>query len=668
MRIKSITIIILACLAFIWTSLSADDVIIGIGNQQERIPLDFFYKSSLYECLYYQDELGFSQGTISNIAFYNNFVTNLANKPTKIWLGTTNSIDLNTGWIPSTQLNLVFDGTVNYPAGNHIVNIELDSLFQYTGGSLVMMVLRPMDNGYFSSSNKFYCQTDTVNRARKAYNDNELLDPANPPVSANPNGQFPKVKFTYTSQNIATDLACPSINVNSSVTLGTVEEVQVQINNYGYVDQNNYTVRVRNEDGDVLVSAPGNPIGAGQVINQTLLWVPSTPGNYSICAEVLVTGDEDLTNNISPSVRVSAFEEGYILFTVGIGNLSGYLPLDFTWPTSLFETIIYAPEMESEGVITHLTFYNSFVQSIANKPVIIWLGETDLVNLPLNWIPSTQLTMVYYGNMSFPVGQNEIVFPLSPQYHYQGQNLVLMVQRPFDYQVFNTDNKFKMQSGAIQRTKYIYSDQQEHNPAAPPPFAFDSYQYPQTGFIMRPANSGYLRGTVKNGTALVSEASVTADGIQTTYTSSLGTYSLLLSSGLHTVTASCTGLHTVTKQVNIIAGEVTNENFNLDGSPVNDQETPQLTTSFKGIYPNPFNPEATLSFSIDKNNTPVTIELYNIKGQKMKTLANAIYDKGEFQLKFSAQEPNSNELASGIYFIRLFTPGYNKTVKALLLK
>ena len=35
MRIKSITIIILACLAVIWTSLSVDDVIIGIGDQQE---------------------------------------------------------------------------------------------------------------------------------------------------------------------------------------------------------------------------------------------------------------------------------------------------------------------------------------------------------------------------------------------------------------------------------------------------------------------------------------------------------------------------------------------------------------------------------------------------------------------------------------------------------
>jgi hypothetical protein len=66
---------------------------------------------------------------------------------------------------------------------------------------------------------------------------------------------FLKLNLLNTSQNIATDLACPSINVNSSVTLGTVEEVQVQINKYGYVDQNNYTVRVRNEDGDVLVSA-----------------------------------------------------------------------------------------------------------------------------------------------------------------------------------------------------------------------------------------------------------------------------------------------------------------------------------------------------------------------------------------------------------------------------
>ncbi|HNQ40231.1 MAG TPA: hypothetical protein PKO26_06475 [Candidatus Cloacimonas sp.] len=171
-KINKIAVLI-ACIAFVWTGLIADEVIIGSGTQTARIPLDFFYHNSLFECLYYQNELGFAQGTISSVAFYNNFVTLLNNKPTRIWMGTTNLTNLNAGWIPSTELSLVFDGEVNYPSGMHIINIELDSLFHYTGGTLVLMVQRPMDSGYFSSSDKFYCQTDTITRARNAYHDTQ---------------------------------------------------------------------------------------------------------------------------------------------------------------------------------------------------------------------------------------------------------------------------------------------------------------------------------------------------------------------------------------------------------------------------------------------------------------------------------------------------------------
>jgi len=662
-------IVLIACIAIIWTGLTADEVIIGSGTQTARIPLDFFYQNSLFECLYYQNELGFAQGTISRIAFYNNFVTLLNNKPTKIWLGTTNLTTLNAGWIPSTELTLVFDGQVNYPSGIHIIDIELDTLFHYTCGTLVLMVQRPMDSGYFSSSDKFYCQTDTMFRARNAYHDTQLLDPANPPASGFVlNGQYPKIRITYTAQSIASDLSCSQVISDKVVTLGATEQVQVKINNYGYEDQDNYIVNLKKGDGELLATALGNPVSAGQTLIQTLMWVPTTPGTYDIFAEVVLNGDQDLTNNQSPHINVTAFEAGFFSLTIGIGNLSGNLPLDFSYHTSLFETLIYAPEIDTTGIITHLIFYNNFIENINDKPVIIWLGETDLVNLPLTWIPSSNLVMVYYGTMSFPAGQNEIIFPLYPTYNYQGQNLVLMVQRPFDYNVYNSNNVFRMQSSAMQRTKYIYSDQQEHDPGAPPLYAFDSYQFPQTGFIMRPPNTGFLRGTVRNGTDLVIGATVMADGSQTTYTSSAGTYSLLLSSGLHNITASYPGLNTVTRQVNITAGIVTTEDFNLEGNAVEDPQTPHISTSLKGIYPNPFNPETTISFSIYRDNTPIVIELYDLKGRKVKTLINSVYNRGEQQFHFSAKDEKNQDLASGVYFIRLAAPDYSKTVKALLLK
>jgi len=185
---------------------------------------------------------------------------------------------------------------------------------------------------------------------------------------------------------------------------------------------------------------------------------------------------------------------------------------------------------------------------------------------------------------------------------------------------------------------------------------------------MRPPNTGFLRGTVRNGTALLTGATVTADGNQTTYTSSAGTYSLLLSSGLHNITASYPGLNTVSSYVNITAGIVTTEDFNLEGDAVEDPYAPQISTSLKGIFPNPFNPSTTVSFSVYRDNTPVTIELYDLKGRRVTTLVNALYSKGEQHFCFSANDEKGKDLASGIYFIQLSAPDYRKTVKVLLLK
>ena len=173
-------------------------VTIGAGDQTARIPMDFFYKNSLFECLYYSDELGFTSGTITSLAFYNQFADSPANGATKIWLGSTNLADLSAGWIPSTQLTLVFDGNVTYPEGTNTITIPLQTPYMHTPGNLVMMVQRPMDTQYYSASDYFLAQTVGSNRARKAQSDITTYDPANPPAGTL-SGQFPKTTIFYTS-------------------------------------------------------------------------------------------------------------------------------------------------------------------------------------------------------------------------------------------------------------------------------------------------------------------------------------------------------------------------------------------------------------------------------------------------------------------------------------
>jgi len=79
-------------------------------------------------------------------------------------------------------------------------------------------------------------------------------------------------------------------------------------------------------------------------------------------------------------------------------------------------------------------------------------------------------------------------------------------------------------------------------------------------------------------------------------------------------------------------------------------------------YPNPFNPSTTIRYALAE---PVKVKLvvYNAIGQKVKELVNAEQEVGYYSVDF-----NASNLASGMYLIRLETPKYTKTIKALLIK
>ena len=63
-------------------------------------------------------------------------------------------------------------------------------------------------------------------------------------------------------------------------------------------------------------------------------------------------------------------------------------------------------------------------------------------------------------------------------------------------------------------------------------------------------------------------------------------------------------------------------------------------------YPNPFNPTATIPFSLPEV-SHVRIQIYNIMGQKVITLTDRQYQAGNYQIRFDGKD-----FASGVYFIR----------------
>jgi len=84
-------------------------------------------------------------------------------------------------------------------------------------------------------------------------------------------------------------------------------------------------------------------------------------------------------------------------------------------------------------------------------------------------------------------------------------------------------------------------------------------------------------------------------------------------------------------------------------------------------YPNPFHPFTTISYSIPKK-SDVYLNIYNIKGQKVKTLIDEKQEKGFKQIIWDGTDNNKRSVSSGIYFYRLQTEDYSKIRKMILIR
>ncbi len=84
-------------------------------------------------------------------------------------------------------------------------------------------------------------------------------------------------------------------------------------------------------------------------------------------------------------------------------------------------------------------------------------------------------------------------------------------------------------------------------------------------------------------------------------------------------------------------------------------------------YPNPFNPETTISFSLPKE-SKIELSVYNIKGQKVKTIVKDEFESGKHSIIWFGKDKNNKKCSSGIYFYKLKTEKFEKVKKMILLK
>jgi len=84
-------------------------------------------------------------------------------------------------------------------------------------------------------------------------------------------------------------------------------------------------------------------------------------------------------------------------------------------------------------------------------------------------------------------------------------------------------------------------------------------------------------------------------------------------------------------------------------------------------YPNPFNPVTNIDFTLQRSNQ-VTLEVYNIMGQQVKTLLNDYREAGSYSIQWDGTDNDDNRVASGMYLYRLSSGDYTESKKMMLVK
>ncbi|MGD9899908.1 MAG: FG-GAP-like repeat-containing protein, partial [Calditrichaceae bacterium] len=88
-------------------------------------------------------------------------------------------------------------------------------------------------------------------------------------------------------------------------------------------------------------------------------------------------------------------------------------------------------------------------------------------------------------------------------------------------------------------------------------------------------------------------------------------------------------------------------------------------------YPNPFNARTSIEFSVsnldNKSSGRIVLDIYDILGQRIKTLYDGTLSEGTYLLSWDSMDQNGHPVASGLYFYRL-TADDQTIIKRLLLQ
>jgi len=106
-----------------------------------------------------------------------------------------------------------------------------------------------------------------------------------------------------------------------------------------------------------------------------------------------------------------------------------------------------------------------------------------------------------------------------------------------------------------------------------------------------------------------------------------------------------------------------------DLGPISIDDAAELPSGFELAqnYPNPFNAKTTIFYSLEKESR-VTIDVYDLSGRQVATIASGTQPAGDHQVIWNGADFNGNPVSSGVYFYRMNAGEESLTRRMTLLK
>jgi len=99
----------------------------------------------------------------------------------------------------------------------------------------------------------------------------------------------------------------------------------------------------------------------------------------------------------------------------------------------------------------------------------------------------------------------------------------------------------------------------------------------------------------------------------------------------------------------------------------NGSSTAPLNTELSNAYPNPFNPCTAISYSL-KDAGDVTITIYNVRGQQVKSFREDHSSGGKYRIIWDGTNDQGKSMSSGIYYYHMKSGNYIAIKKMVLMK